>query len=79
MREIAELVQAVKTEMLHIDKDKDNPGDESTVALLTEIGGKEELLDGEVIASRPFGFTTQTHFHKPHEVCNEWCHGNRHT
>jgi hypothetical protein len=57
VREIAELVHAVKAEMTHIDKSKDNPGDESVTSIVTEIGSRDDLLDGEIIA-RGFGFTS---------------------
>ena len=56
VREIAELVHDVREELNH--SVKEDPGDESVTSLVTEIGNRDDLLDGEVVAKLPFGFTS---------------------
>lgn len=56
VREIAELVHDVKAELNR--PDKDDPGDESVTSIITEIGNRDDLLDGEIVAKLPFGFAS---------------------
>lgn len=56
VREIAELVHDVRVEL---NRPEEEHGDESVISIVTEIGNKDELLDGEIIAKPPFGFTSQ--------------------
>ena len=55
--EIAEWVHLIKDDIRKLEEEKEHQGDESVIGFVTEIGGREELLDGEVIAGRKFGFS----------------------
>jgi hypothetical protein len=69
---IAEFAHGVIHEYHKLDK-KLNDADESVSGFITDFE-HPDLLDGEILAKRPFGFSSgRIHFHKTFEECNEWC------
>lgn len=56
VREIAELVHDVREELNR--PAKEDAGDESVTSIVTEIGNRDDLLDGEIVAKLPFGFAS---------------------
>jgi hypothetical protein len=59
VREIAELVHDVRVEL---SKPGEDHADESVTSIVTEIGNRDDLLDGEIVAKIPFGFSSECRF-----------------